>query len=387
MPLSPLHVVGAMRSSGTGASVNVFNPTNASASVHMSWLNDVARLRVGGSGAGGQNGIDFQTTGDASMLRLMHNKSVGMNDANPSSTDVLTLRGLGANSGFLRFRTSDGTDRYHLNYENNVLNFVESGVSANRLVLEPGGNVGIGLADPSAELHIRGNGALGEMIITPTTADTQSQIKLCENSSATFGTILRHDGGANQLRIVGLGTGGEVIHVAVNRDNGRVGIGTVSPGAALDVAGTTRTEVLTITGGSDLSEQFDIASETEVEPGHVVSIDPEQPGRLRLAAASYDRTVAGVISGAGGVRTGMLMGQEGTIADGAHPVALTGRVYVKCDASTGAIAPGDLLTTSTTPGHAMKVLDHERAQGAILGKAMTKLDEGQGLVLVLVTLQ
>jgi len=35
----------------------------------------------------------------------------------------------------------------------------------------------------------------------------------------------------------------------------------------------------------------------------------------------------------------------------------------------------------------MKVGDHARAQGAILGKAMTGLTDGRGLVLVLVTLQ
>jgi hypothetical protein len=35
----------------------------------------------------------------------------------------------------------------------------------------------------------------------------------------------------------------------------------------------------------------------------------------------------------------------------------------------------------------MKVSDHLKAQGAILGKAMTALSEGQGMVLVLVTLQ
>ena len=57
------------------------------------------------------------------------------------------------------------------------------------------------------------------------------------------------------------------------------------------------------------------------------------------------------------------------------------------DASHGVIKPGDLLTTSDTPGHAMKVSDHAQAQGAILGKAMSGLKEGKGLVLVLVTLQ
>jgi hypothetical protein len=97
--------------------------------------------------------------------------------------------------------------------------------------------------------------------------------------------------------------------------------------------------------------------------------------------------VAGIISGAGDVKQGMMMGQTGTLADGQHPVALTGRVYVWADATRGAIKPGDLLTTSATPGHAMKVSHSARAQGAILGKAMTALKSGKGLVLVLVTLQ
>lgn len=149
------------------------------------------------------------------------------------------------------------------------------------------------------------------------------------------------------------------------------------------------TQVIEITGGSDLSEQFDIlgASVEDIQPGSVVSIDPDSPGGLRLSASAYDRRVAGVVSGAEGVRPGLLMGQRGTAADGQHPVALTGRVYCRVDASFGAIEPGDLLTTSPTRGCAMKVTEHDRAQGAILGKAMTALESGQGTVLVLVSLQ
>jgi hypothetical protein len=80
------------------------------------------------------------------------------------------------------------------------------------------------------------------------------------------------------------------------------------------------------------------------------------------------------------------MQQQGLL-EGGKNVALTGRVYVQADASNGAIKPGDLLTTSSAPGRAMKVTDHAKAAGAILGKAMTGLSEGQGMVLVLVTLQ
>lgn len=173
--------------------------------------------------------------------------------------------------------------------------------------------------------------------------------------------------------------------------SGNVGIGK-DPTAKLDVNGTAKVKVIQITGGSDVSESFNVNSAADnalkPEPGMVVAIDPERSGELRIARTAYDRTVAGIISGAGGINPGMVMGQEGTVAVGGHPVALTGRVYCLTDATVAAVQPGDLLTTSDTPGHAMKVVEHDKAMGAIIGKAMTPLGQGEkGLVLVLVSLQ
>jgi hypothetical protein len=187
--------------------------------------------------------------------------------------------------------------------------------------------------------------------------------------------------------------GGSAMYIQNGTQN--IGIGTANPQAKLHVQGTTMTGVLQITGGADFAENFEVNLEkandatmtAEVKAGMVVSIDPANPGKLALSARPYDRRVAGVISGAGGVQPGMVMSQEGTLADGKHPVALSGRVYCWADAAHGAIEPGDLLTTAPTPGHAMKVTDPVKAQGAIIGKAMTSLKEGRGLVLVLVTLQ
>ena len=81
------------------------------------------------------------------------------------------------------------------------------------------------------------------------------------------------------------------------------------------------------------------------------------------------------------------MSQKGTIADGEHLIALSGRVYCLVDATERPVEIGDMLTTSPVPGYAMKVDDYQKAQGAIIGKAMTSLKKGKGLVLVLVTLQ
>lgn len=167
--------------------------------------------------------------------------------------------------------------------------------------------------------------------------------------------------------------------------------------------GTFTTDILILRGGADIAEPFDVnshegaegrqqgeggRSKSSVQPGMVVSIDPANPGELRVSSNAYDARVAGIISGAGGVNPGLTLQQDGTRADGEHPVALTGRVYVYVDAdANGAIQPGDMLTTSITPGHAMKATDRDRSFGAIIGKAMTGLESGRGLVLVLVNLQ
>ncbi|MDF1699162.1 MAG: hypothetical protein P1U56_25130 [Saprospiraceae bacterium] len=156
-----------------------------------------------------------------------------------------------------------------------------------------------------------------------------------------------------------------------------------------DVSGNSRfiTDEIEIRGGSDLSEHFDVSdSENIVKPGMIVSIDPLNAGKMTIANKAYDKKVAGIISGANGIKTGVFMGQKGTIADGQYPIALTGRVYVYASDEGGPIQPGDFLTTSSTPGYAMKTTDFNKAQGAIVGKAMTAPSK-EGFVLVLVNLQ
>lgn len=141
---------------------------------------------------------------------------------------------------------------------------------------------------------------------------------------------------------------------------------------------------ITVRGGCDLAEPFDMPK--EISKGSVVVIDEANPGHLKLSTEPYDKRVAGIVSGANGVNTGISLTQEGVLESGQN-VALTGRVYVLADASSGAIMPGDLLTSASMPGHAMKVTDPTRAHGAVLGKAMTTLKSGRGMVLVLVSLQ
>jgi hypothetical protein len=138
-----------------------------------------------------------------------------------------------------------------------------------------------------------------------------------------------------------------------------------------------------VRGGADLCERFDVRGATP-EPGTVLCIDPEVVGGLIVSTKSVDSSVVGVISGAGGIRPGLSLGQTGTVADGQYPVALTGRVWVRSDATDKPIRPGDMLTTSSLPGHAMSASGLADTRGAVLGKAMSSLEHGTGLVLMLI---
>lgn len=228
-----------------------------------------------------------------------------------------------------------------------------------------GNNVGIGTGRvaPGAKLEIKANQTFA--LLVNNTA----------SSGAGVGAFIQTAGGVPSLLVYNSGTG-DLISASS------------AAGEGLRVLnnGTTVTKVLQITGGSDLAEPFEFSDAESLPPGSVVIIDDENPGRLKLSNAAYDKRVAGVISGAGGIRPGVTLRQEG-VSDSGQDVALNGRVYVHATASNGAIAPGDLLTTSDVPGHAMKATDPSRSHGTVIGKAMSRLEAGEGFVLVLVNLQ
>ena len=135
---------------------------------------------------------------------------------------------------------------------------------------------------------------------------------------------------------------------------------------------------------ADCAEEFDIAHAAGVEPGAVMVIGAEDV--LELGSEAYDKRVVGVVSGAGDMRPGIVLGRQPSSQD-RLPIALTGKVFCKVDARYAPIAVGDLLTTSSTPGHAMKAVDHTRAFGAVIGKALRAQAADTGLIPVLIALQ
>jgi hypothetical protein len=173
---------------------------------------------------------------------------------------------------------------------------------------------------------------------------------------------------------------------------GAVGAGNVD-GAGVTGIGTTAGKFfgnVVVTGdiqltGADYAEDFDVVDAEKVGPGSVMVLD--DAGSLCESRSAYDVRVAGVISGAGGLRPALILDRRDDAQGPRLPVALMGKVYCKVDASYGSVRIGDLLTTSPTPGHAMRAVDRGLAFGAVLGKALRPLEGGQALVPVLVTLQ
>ena len=137
---------------------------------------------------------------------------------------------------------------------------------------------------------------------------------------------------------------------------------------------------------SDFAEDFDISDQQQaLEPGTVMVLS--ERGCLQASTRAYDRRVAGVLSGARGLKPGIILDKRGRDTGSRASVALAGKVYCKVDAEDSGIEVGDLLTTSHTPGHAMKATDPQRSFGAVIGKALHPLAEGRDYVAILVALQ
>lgn len=332
--------------------------------------NGIVRARLEGENVGGMLTL-FQADGNTGAI-LYGNEGLG--------SGALSLRNT---NGSARFRALGGPSAGSFS----VLN--ETGTETIAANGAGNGNMTLRQADGSAGLNLLASNGTGGGGVTVFRDDGTFAGQLTVADSTRDDGFLGLANRSGNNRFYARGSSPSDSQGGYMGLINAAGVQTITLDASQSGSGRITTQVLSITGGSDLSENFDVRSDAEApQPGMIVSIDPKNPGELALCRTAHDKRVAGIISGAGGVRTGMLMGQTGTKADGKHAVALTGRVYCYVDAdAAGPVEPGDLITTSNTPGHGMRVRDHSLASGAIIGKAMTALDKGKGLVLVLVSLQ
>lgn len=127
----------------------------------------------------------------------------------------------------------------------------------------------------------------------------------------------------------------------------------------------------------DLAELLDFTNKKEIDYGDVVIIDPDNPDCLKRSSKAYDKLIAGVVSETPALTIGQ---REDDTTD--KPLALAGRVFCKVTTENGPINIGDPLTSSSKPGYAMKATK----TGPIVGKAMENLEEGEGKIIVLLSL-
>jgi hypothetical protein len=186
------------------------------------------------------------------------------------------------------------------------------------------------------------------------------------NSSA----VLRFDSQFAVLDVGGLGNEGDI----------RVRNGADATTIHLD--GNSGDIILT---NGDAAEDFDVSSLDEATPGTVMVL--EEDGRLHPCSAAYDRRVVGVVAGAGAFRPALILDRHDSIDAWRAPISILGKAAVRADATSAEIRVGDLLTTSVVRGHAMAVPNDRPATGAVLGKALTGLEEGLGMVDMLISLQ
>lgn len=177
---------------------------------------------------------------------------------------------------------------------------------------------------------------------------------------------------------------------------GNIGIGTTSPGAALEVNGsikltsgssgsitfqdgtTQSTAFIPANCGADFAEAVDVTGDrAKYNPGDLLVIAPDAPGKFLKSNQAYSTLIAGIYS----TKPGFVgRKQPPTPESNATevPMAMVGRVPTKVSAENGAIKVGDLLVSSSAPGYAMKGTDRSKMLGAVIGKALGSLESGTG---------
>ncbi len=401
-PLSPLHISGttdAIRLTATHPDIT-FEDSSYLTRIQstLGGMDFKSNGAITGSNAGGIIHLDSTGTVGIGTTTPTHQLTIASNSGTPSWTSNGWLGeialdnssaigwatnnagqrfGMGhTNGGFLLFRTASdlGTHGSAATYDFVVTDTGLVGVGtnapANKLDVRGGSittdtSLGVGTTSLAAALDVRSAGgqSIPQGMLTQTTSGEYARLRFVSPANSGWDIAV---GGANN-----------VMNLYAGSTNKNV--------LSLNANGTVSVPILSVTGGSDLAEPFPMQDET-VEKGSVVVIDEAHPGRLKRSTRAYDKRVAGIVSGANGINPGIALQQDGAL-EGGQNVALSGRVYVEADTSNGEIEAGDMLTSSDTPGHAMKATDRERAQGAVIGKAMSPLHVKEGSVLVLVTLQ
>lgn len=309
-----------------------------------------------------------------------------------SSSDVSALLQSGSgNEVYLRFKNSEtGNNSWMAGMDDDEQFKIAYGADGEirgaetKLCVAQSGNVGVGTASPQAKLEVQGPWSDWMFLRQQRNVEGGGGFHIHNpwgNSDQPQG-----DPSRNRLEIAYRTPGGQDLwgQFVLHGPSGNVGIGTASPQAKLHVNGDMIVTGDIVLQNADCAEEFVVKQLEMIEPGTVMVLGEE--GSLCQSTEAYDKKVAGVVSGAGDLKPGLILDKQSESTN-RMPIALMGKVYCKVDAQYAPIEVGDLLTTSPTLGHAMKATDPLKAFGTIIGKALRSLDTGTGLIPILVALQ
>ncbi len=152
----------------------------------------------------------------------------------------------------------------------------------------------------------------------------------------------------------------------------------VDSGGTVGGADEVRTDMtlMLVQDAGDLAEVYS-TNDGSLGAADVVVLDPTLKSGVRKSTTPYEKGLAGAVA----TNPAMVIGNKGAEGVNGVPVALSGRVPVKVSTENGVIKPGDALTSSSTPGVAMKATK----AGVIIGVAMAGYErDGIGSVLTFV---
>ena len=250
--------------------------------------------------------------------------------------------------------------------------------AAARLLITASGNVGLGTFTPVEGLDVS-NGIIHVSGLASATSPTQGAYLGWNTTNG--------QGETDFINNPGLGIGGWYFISVPSAGSPQTNVLKISPTGAITFAdGSVQSTAWTgVLCGGDYAESVDVSGDrAHYGSGDVLVIDPDAPGKFLKSAEPYSTAVLGVYSTKPGV---LGRRQTGPTSSDEVPMAMVGIVPTKVSAENGAIRPGDLLVTASTPGYAMKGTDRSRMLGAVVGKAMGSLDSGTGVIEVGVTLQ
>jgi hypothetical protein len=163
-----------------------------------------------------------------------------------------------------------------------------------------------------------------------------------------------------------------------------IGSGTATKVVRIDKTGKGFFNGGTQNSGADVAEALEVTGlRSSYGPGDVLVLSTDESHHVALSSEAYSDLVAGVYA----TKPGVLLTEENVDADLSQhvPMGVIGVIPTKVSGENGAIHIGDLLVTSSTPGHAMKGDRSKIHIGNVLGKAMENFSaSGTGKIKVLV---